>query len=77
VESRSILKDRPFPYNQDNPTLLQFEIADAAEMDKAVADLKKQGVKIVREPTETSYGIIANFVDPEGNAYELIVPMSE
>ena len=77
IEPLSNLRDRPFEYNRDNPTLLQFEIADDEEMEKAVADLIAQGVKFVREPTKTDYGLIANFVDPEGNVYELIVPSGE
>lgn len=74
IEKFETLKNRPFEYNRANPVLLQFEIDGEAELQKTVDDLRTQGVQVVREPTKRDYGTIANFVDTEGNAYELICP---
>ncbi|MBI1770312.1 MAG: VOC family protein [Bacteroidetes bacterium] len=36
--------------------------------------LKKEGIKIVREPSEESYGTVAVFADLYGNLWDLIEP---
>lgn len=50
--------------------------ASVADVDAAYEELKAQGVKFVRLPTDQHWGLrTAHFVDPEGNLWEINQPI--
>ena len=63
-------------YAKANPVLIQFAAEDRAQFDAMTAHLKEQHVPIVNEAKEMSYGRITNFLDPDGNLLEILLPKS-
>lgn len=63
-------------YAKANPVLIQFAAEDRAQFDAMGAYLKEHGVPIVNEAKEMSYGTITNFLDPDGNLLEILLPKS-
>lgn len=63
-------------YRKENPVLIQFAAADRAQFDAMTAHLKEHGVPIVNEAKTMSYGTITNFLDPDGNLLEILLPKS-
>lgn len=61
-------------YRKENPILLQFAAKDRSHFDAMTAHLKEKGVPIVHEAKEMSYGVITNFMDPDGNLLEILLP---
>jgi catechol 2,3-dioxygenase-like lactoylglutathione lyase family enzyme len=43
-------------------------------VERTHAELRAQGVEFVEEPTRQSWGMWAQFKDPEGNVYALLEP---
>lgn len=51
---------------------LAFNARSEAEVDKIIADLKSQGVKIIKQPQKVFWGgYSAYFADPDGNRWEV------
>lgn len=63
-------------YNKKNPVLIQSAAEDLAQFDAMTAQLKERGVPIVNEAKIMSYGTITNFLDPDGNLLEILLPKS-
>lgn len=61
-------------YRKENPVLIQFAAADRAQFYAMTTHLKEKGVPIVNEAKEMSYGTITNFLDPDGNLLEILLP---
>jgi predicted enzyme related to lactoylglutathione lyase len=51
--------------------MINYRVEDLLGM---IANLKKSGVRIVKEPEPTEYGMFASILDPEGNRIELWEP---
>jgi catechol 2,3-dioxygenase-like lactoylglutathione lyase family enzyme len=56
----------------ENPVLLQFKAESRAHLEAMNQHLAAHGVTLYDRSTETSYGIITNFCDPDGNKLELL-----
>ncbi|MGP4108567.1 VOC family protein [Virgibacillus sp. L01] len=53
---------------QQNPVVLRFDVND---VDEAVSALEKHGVSFLNKRLEFDWGVIAVFLDPDGNRIEL------
>ncbi|SDQ77236.1 VOC family protein [Virgibacillus salinus] len=53
---------------QQNPVVLRFDVND---VDEEVSILEKHGVAFLNKRLEFDWGIIAVFLDPDGNRIEL------
>ncbi|WP_164669855.1 VOC family protein [Virgibacillus doumboii] len=53
---------------QQNPVVLRF---DLTSLEEAVHKLEERGVKLLHKRLEFDWGIIAVFMDPDGNRIEL------
>ena len=58
----------------ENPVLLQIAAHSAEELAAMDRHLETHGVKLLTRSKSTPYGIITNFVDPDGNKLEIICP---
>lgn len=61
-------------YRKENPVLIQFAARDREHFDMMTAHLKERGVPIINEARAMSYGTITNFLDPDGNLLEILLP---
>ena len=64
-------------YNENNPVLLQFLARDEEELEAIHQHLERQGVQLLRRSEQRSYGKITNFLDPDGNVLEILLPTSD
>jgi len=55
-----------------NNTLLQFKAESKDELESMNRMLEERGVKLLTRSEETHYGLITNFVDPDGNLVEIL-----
>lgn len=62
-------------YNKGNPVLIQFLANDEVELEAMNQQLEKNDVKLVRRSEQRSYGKITNFLDPDGNVMEILLPI--
>lgn len=60
--------------NQTGGRVFLFMYTD--DFDRDYQNLKDQGVKIIRERSKESYGVVAVFADLYGNLWDLIEPAS-
>ena len=63
------------PVNLANNTLLQFICDTAEELEAMNVLLESRGVKLLNRSKQFSYGLITNFVDPDGNLVEVLFPV--
>lgn len=55
-----------------NPVLVQFRADSPDDLELWNKKLEAYGVSIMNRSVKTSYGIITNFLDPDGNKVELL-----
>jgi catechol 2,3-dioxygenase-like lactoylglutathione lyase family enzyme len=60
--------------NLRNNTLLQFVAETPEEFEAMNLQLEQRGVKLLNRSKKMSYGHITNFVDPDGNLVEILLP---
>ncbi|MBI4162281.1 MAG: VOC family protein [Candidatus Aenigmarchaeota archaeon] len=63
-----------FKYNKKNPVLIQFVANSKKELEAMNKHLEKSNIKILRKSEKRSYGTITNFLDPDGNVLEILLP---
>jgi catechol 2,3-dioxygenase-like lactoylglutathione lyase family enzyme len=56
----------------ENPYLLQFRADSPDELERMNQQLEAKGVILNIRSEKTSYGLITNFIDPDGNKLEII-----
>ena len=56
----------------ENPFLLQFKVESKELLEAMNKRLEDNGVKLYDRAKKTSYGLITNFCDPDGNKVEII-----
>ncbi len=56
----------------ENPVLLQFKVESREQLEAFNKHVEEQGVKLMDRSKQTSYGLITNFCDPDGNKLEII-----
>jgi catechol 2,3-dioxygenase-like lactoylglutathione lyase family enzyme len=62
----------PFKFNKKNPVLVQFKANSIAHLERINKMLERRGVKLLRRSEKKSYGVITNFLDPDGNLIEIL-----
>lgn len=72
IERESNRDKHPFTYNRSNPILIQFRAKTMEELTAMNEHLKSKGVALLTESETKSYGIITNFLDPDGNLMEIL-----
>lgn len=60
--------------NLKNNVLIQFHADSREELEAMNAHLERQGVKLLNKSKQMDYGVITNFVDPDGNLIEILLP---
>lgn len=60
--------------NLKNNVLIQFHADTREELEAMNAHLEQNGVKLLNKSKQMDYGIITNFVDPDGNLMEILWP---
>lgn len=63
--------------NLKNNVLIQFHADSLEELEAMNKQLEKNGVKLLNKSKHMSYGVITNFVDPDGNLMEILYPVDE
>ena len=56
----------------ENPILLQFRAESKEHLEAMNKSLEEKGVKLFDRSKQTSYGLITNFCDPDGNKLEIL-----
>ena len=56
----------------ENPILLQFRAHSVDELEAMNRQLETQGVTLLTRSRVTSYGVVTNFLDPDGNKLEVL-----
>lgn len=74
IEPLSNRKNYKFNYNKKNPVLIQFAASSKKELEAMNNHLEKNGIKLLRKSEKRSYGTITNFLDPDGNVLEILLP---
>lgn len=72
IEPDSNRTDIPLPFNRKNPILIQFEAESLEHLEEINQYLEAKGVDLPRRSQKMSYGYITNFLDPDGNLYEVL-----
>lgn len=72
IEPESNRDNIPFPFNKKNPILIQFEAESLEHLEEINVFLETKGVELPRRSQKMSYGYITNFLDPDGNLYEVL-----
>ncbi len=57
----------------ENPILLQLSAGSPGELEAMNQHLDSNGVKLLTRSKMTPYGVITNFLDPDGNKIEIIL----
>lgn len=73
VEPESSRNRIPFKFNRNNPVLIQFEANSKSHLERINKYLEQRGVRLLRRSQQRSYGIITNFLDPDGNLVEILL----
>lgn len=60
--------------NLKNNVLIQFHADTREELEAMNAHLEQNGVKLLNKSKQMDYGVISNFVDPDGNLMEILWP---
>lgn len=63
--------------NLKNSVLIQFHADTHEELEAMNQHLENKGVKLLNRSKQMSYGIISNFVDPDGNLMEILLPQEK
>lgn len=63
--------------NLSNNTLPQFVAESPEQLEKMNQQLESRGVKLLNRSKQMSYGLITNFVDPDGNLFEILFPQEQ
>ena len=58
-------------FGSNTPFMINYRVED---LDALLAELRQQGVEIIREAEDTPFGRFAAIRDPEGNSIELWQP---
>jgi predicted lactoylglutathione lyase len=56
----------------ENPVLLQFKAESQEHLEAMNQHLEAYGITLYDRSTQTSYGTITNFCDPDGNRLEIL-----
>lgn len=72
IERESNRDKHPFTYNRNNPVLVQFRAKTMGELTAMNEHLKSKRIKLLTESEKKSYGVITNFLDPDGNLMEIL-----
>ena len=56
----------------ENPVLLQFKAESREHLEAMNQHLEAHGVTLYDRSIETSYGVLTNFCDPDGNKLEIL-----
>ena len=72
IEKESSRDKIPFSFNRDNPVPIQFRADSLEELQTMSEHLKSKGVALLAECKEKNYGVITNFLDPDGNLLEIL-----
>jgi catechol 2,3-dioxygenase-like lactoylglutathione lyase family enzyme len=56
----------------ENPVLLQFRARSLEQLEAMNRHLEAQGVTLLARSVAASYGVITNFLDPDGNKLEVL-----
>lgn len=73
IEPLSNRKDFKFKYNKHNQVLIQFLAKDINHFEAMNKQLKDNGVNIVRQSVKSHYGMFTNFLDTDGNLFEILL----
>lgn len=57
---------------RENPVLLQFRAQSLEQLEALNRQLEAQGVVLLARSVPTGYGVITNFLDPDGNKLEIL-----
>lgn len=60
--------------NLKNSVLIQFHADTLEELEAMNQQLEKRGVRLLNRSKQMSYGLISNFIDPDGNLMEILLP---
>ena len=71
LEGNGVKQDR-LKTVAENPVLLQFKAESRAHLEAMNQHLEAHGVTLYDRSVETSYGILTNFCDPDGNKLEIL-----
>jgi predicted enzyme related to lactoylglutathione lyase len=67
-------QDTPYFNPSDKPFMINYRVENLNDL---LVELRKEGVTIVDEVAEYSYGKFVHIMDPEGNMIELWEPVDE
>lgn len=56
----------------ENPVLLQFRADSLEDLEEMNRRLESHNIKLINRSKTMSYGIITNFLDPDGNKLEIL-----
>lgn len=56
----------------ENPVLLQFRARSLEQLEAMNCQLVAHGVRLLARSVPTSYGVVTNFLDPDGNKLEVL-----
>jgi catechol 2,3-dioxygenase-like lactoylglutathione lyase family enzyme len=56
----------------ENPILLQFRAHSLDELEAMNRQLEAHGVNLLARSVATNYGVVTNFLDPDGNKLEVL-----
>ncbi len=71
LEGNGVKQDR-LKTVAENPVLLQFKAESRAHLEAMNQHLEAHGITLYDRSVETSYGILTNFCDPDGNKLEIL-----
>lgn len=63
--------------NPQNNVLIQFLVHSLDDLEQATQHLESKGITITTRLKVTDYGTFTNFLDPDGNLVELLLPPKE
>lgn len=69
---RNGVKKNDMKTKAENPVLMQFKAESTEHLEELNQQLEGHGVKLFDRSKQTSYGLITNFCDPDGNKVEII-----
>lgn len=72
IEPESSRESILFKFNRENPVLIQFKANSKSHLERINKQLEKNGIRLLRRSVQRSYGIITNFLDPDGNLIEVL-----
>jgi len=61
-----------FRFNRKNPVLIQFKADSPAHLERINRMLERKGINLRDRSKKKSYGVITNFLDPDGNLVEIL-----